>query len=212
MLHRDSTTRTYTRPDAPAPRTSSTQHRRGRPPAHLRGDRPCGRASGVRPLVSRPVQVSRRRPRSLPARHLRRRDPRTGADVRRLQSRKGMAAPALGSDRHRHHPIAALVYGLHTVFVVRPVAMVFEVDRLRLVTASDVPAEDLLLARPPYDRLSWTGPSLLGARAPVPGPEHTDALFKALRAPTSAVGRSSGSPTSSRSPPRWRVPVPSRCC
>ena len=76
--------------------------------------------------------------------------------------------------------IAALVYGLHTVFVVRPVAMVFEVDRLRLVTASDVPPEDLLLARPPYDRLSWTGPSLLGTRAPEPGPERTDALFKGL--------------------------------
>ena len=28
---------------------------------------------------------------------------------------------------------AALAYGLHTVYIVRPVAMVFEVDRFRLV-------------------------------------------------------------------------------
>ena len=76
--------------------------------------------------------------------------------------------------------LAALVYGLHTVAVVRPIAMVFEVDRLRLVTASDVPPDDLRLAKPPYDRLSWTGPSLLGARTPEPGEEHNDALFKAL--------------------------------
>jgi len=76
--------------------------------------------------------------------------------------------------------LAALVYGLYTVAVVRPVAMVFEVDRLRLVTASDVPADDLRLAKAPYDRLSWTGPSLLGARAPKPGAEHNDVLFKSL--------------------------------
>ena len=76
--------------------------------------------------------------------------------------------------------LAALAYGLHTVSVVRPVAMVFEVDRLRLVTASDVPPEDLLLARPPHDNLSWSGPSLLGTRSPEPGPERTDALFKGL--------------------------------
>jgi len=76
--------------------------------------------------------------------------------------------------------LAALVYGLHTVAVVRPVAMVFEVDRLRLVTANDVPLDDLLLARPPYDRLSWTGPLLLGARSPEPGAERTDVIVKAL--------------------------------
>jgi hypothetical protein len=76
--------------------------------------------------------------------------------------------------------LAALVYGLHTVAAVRPIAMVFEVDRLRLVTASDVPADDLRLAKAPYDKLSWTGPSLLGARTPEPGAEKNDALFKAL--------------------------------
>jgi hypothetical protein len=76
--------------------------------------------------------------------------------------------------------LTALVYGLHTVSEVRPVAMVFEVDRLRMVTAYDVPREDLLLAKPPYRTLSWTGPLLLGTRTPSPGPEHNDALFKAL--------------------------------
>ena len=33
---------------------------------------------------------------------------------------------------------AALGYGLHTVMAVRPVALVFEVDRFRVVTAADV--------------------------------------------------------------------------
>ncbi len=180
MLHRDSTTRTYTRPDAPAPRPASTQHRRRHSPAHLRGDRRCRGAPRVRPLVSGPVQVPGRRARSLPARHLRRRRPRTRADVRRLQSSQGLAAPALGSDHHRRHPARGpRLWAAHRV---RGAA---GRDGLRGRSASPRhrkrrPAEDLLLARPPYDRLSWTGPSLLGARAPEPGPEHNDALFKAL--------------------------------
>jgi hypothetical protein len=64
--------------------------------------------------------------------------------------------------------------------VVRPVAMVFEVDRFRLVTAFDVPREDFLLARPPFDTLPWTGPVLLSTRKPWPGAEHNDVLFKSL--------------------------------
>lgn len=76
--------------------------------------------------------------------------------------------------------LAALVYGMHTVFEVRPVAMVFEVDRFRLVTAYDVPAKDLSLAKQPYSSLPWTGPSLLGARTPLAGAEHNDVLFEAL--------------------------------
>jgi hypothetical protein len=80
--------------------------------------------------------------------------------------------------------LAALAYGLYTVALVRPVAMVFEVDRFRVVTAADVPPEDLRKARPPYDALSWTGPPLLATRAPEPGAERNDALFKPWRAPT----------------------------
>jgi hypothetical protein len=77
--------------------------------------------------------------------------------------------------------MAALVYGLHTVYVVRPVAMVFEVDRFRVVTASQVHKPDIPAARREYQRLPLTGPWLLGTRAPAPGAEHTEALFLALQ-------------------------------
>ena len=76
--------------------------------------------------------------------------------------------------------VAALGYGLHTVFIARPVAMVFEVDRMRMVTAQDVAASELPNALPTYRRLPLTGPWLLGARIPRPGEEHNDALFTSL--------------------------------
>ena len=54
--------------------------------------------------------------------------------------------------------IAALVYGLHTVYIARPVAMVFEVERFRLVSANDVLVEELPKALPEFRELSLTGP------------------------------------------------------
>jgi len=76
--------------------------------------------------------------------------------------------------------VAALVYGLHTVYIARPVAMVFEVDRMQLVTASDVALDELPKAQPEYRELPLTGPWLLGTRPPRAGDEHNDALFKGL--------------------------------
>jgi hypothetical protein len=72
---------------------------------------------------------------------------------------------------------AALAYGMHTVYIVRPVAMVFEVDRFRLINADSVRAEELPEAPPAYRTLPLTGPWLLGARRPGAGAEHNDALF-----------------------------------
>ena len=73
--------------------------------------------------------------------------------------------------------IAALVYGLHTVYIARPVAMVFEVERFRLVTANDVLVEELPKALPEFRELSLTGPVLIGARRPEMGAERNDAMF-----------------------------------
>ena len=73
--------------------------------------------------------------------------------------------------------VAALVYGLHTVYIARPVAMVFEVDRFRLVTANDVLEEELPKALPEFRELSLTGPRLIGARRPEAGAERNDAMF-----------------------------------
>jgi hypothetical protein len=76
---------------------------------------------------------------------------------------------------------AALVYGLHTVYIVRPVAMVFESDRLRLLTPLDVNLGELPKAAPQYRELSLTGPLLLGTREPQTPAEHTDALMMGLK-------------------------------
>lgn len=75
---------------------------------------------------------------------------------------------------------AALVYGLHTVYIVRPVATVFEVDRFRVITAGDVHLPELPRARPEYRSLPLTGPWLLGTRAPKAGDERNDAIFMGL--------------------------------
>ncbi len=77
--------------------------------------------------------------------------------------------------------MSALAYGLYTVFVARPVAIVFEVDRLRLITAFDVHRPELASAPKEYRELPLLGPWLLGARAPRTPAEHTDALFMGLK-------------------------------
>lgn len=77
--------------------------------------------------------------------------------------------------------LAALVYGLVAVYDARPVAMVFEVDRFRVITVAQVEVDELPQARPEYRQLPLTGPWLLGARTPKPGDEANEALFKALR-------------------------------
>lgn len=60
--------------------------------------------------------------------------------------------------------LAALVYGLMTVAQARPVHLVFEIDRFRVVHAVDVP--DSLLPQAPADfrRMPLTGPTLLSVR------------------------------------------------
>lgn len=95
--------------------------------------------------------------------------------------------PAKGR-RHLHRDLAviaviqlaALGYGIHTTFQARPVAIVFEVDRFRLVSAQDVQQEELLQAPAAFQALSVTGPHVIGARVPAPGPERTEALMRAL--------------------------------
>ena len=76
--------------------------------------------------------------------------------------------------------LAALVYGLHAVYQSRPVGMVFETDRFRVITAGQVYLPELPKARTEFRQLPLTGPWLLGARAATAGNEHNDALFKAL--------------------------------
>ncbi len=60
--------------------------------------------------------------------------------------------------------LAALAYGMWTVFIARPVHMVFEFDRFRVVHAVEIP-DQLLDSTPPGVRaLPLTGPTLLAVR------------------------------------------------
>ncbi|MGZ5132284.1 MAG: hypothetical protein ACXWJ1_13290 [Caldimonas sp.] len=66
---------------------------------------------------------------------------------------------------------------MHTVYIARPVAMVFEVDRFRLITANNVVLEELPKAPPELRELPLDGPRLLGARRPEMGAERNDAMM-----------------------------------
>lgn len=61
--------------------------------------------------------------------------------------------------------LGALAYGLHTIAGARPVALVFEVDRFAVVSASQIDAQDLARAPADFQKLSWRGPMLMGSRA-----------------------------------------------
>lgn len=77
--------------------------------------------------------------------------------------------------------LAALGYGLHTVYAVRPVALVLEVDRLRVVTAQDVHTPELPKAPEAYRSLPLAGPWLLGTRTSASAEERSDALMLGLQ-------------------------------
>lgn len=76
--------------------------------------------------------------------------------------------------------LSALSYGLWTVFVARPVHLVFEIDRFRIVHAVDVPTELLPKAPAGIDALPLTGPTLLAVRPFKDAAEKFDATAAAL--------------------------------
>jgi len=61
---------------------------------------------------------------------------------------------------------AAGIYGLHAMSLARPVAVVFEIDQFRVVSASDIDAQRLADIPKSLGGLSWTGPRLLAAQKP----------------------------------------------
>ncbi len=77
--------------------------------------------------------------------------------------------------------LAALGYGLWTVAVARPVHLVFEYNRFRVVHAIDVAPE--LLAQTPSEvvALPWMGPTLLSLRPFKDNKEMMDATMAALQ-------------------------------
>lgn len=77
--------------------------------------------------------------------------------------------------------VAALVYGLWTVSVARPVHLVFEIDRFRVVHAVDIPEEEMSLAPAELQRLPWTGPTLLSIREFRSNQEEVNATLAAVQ-------------------------------
>lgn len=60
--------------------------------------------------------------------------------------------------------IMALCYGLWMAAQARPVAVVFEYDRFRVVHASEIPKEFLAMTSSDFQELPWTGPNFLSLR------------------------------------------------
>ena len=77
--------------------------------------------------------------------------------------------------------LAALGYGLWTVFLARPVHMVFEYDRFRVVHAVDIPLELTQQNRSGVDALPLTGPTLLALRPFKDNKEEMEATLAALQ-------------------------------
>jgi hypothetical protein len=77
--------------------------------------------------------------------------------------------------------ISALAYGLWTVAVARPVHLVFEIDRFRVVHAIDVEPVLLERAAPVFRQLPLTGPTLLSTREFRSSKESFDATMAALQ-------------------------------
>jgi len=76
---------------------------------------------------------------------------------------------------------AALLYGLNVVLQSRPVFLVAAVDRLALVSANEIEAEDLKAgSKPEFQTLSWTGPRLVGLRMPTDPDERFKLMMSAL--------------------------------
>lgn len=77
--------------------------------------------------------------------------------------------------------LMALAYGLWTVFIARPIAVVFEEDRFVLVTANEVMTEQLSLAPQELQSLPWTDIRALAVRQAHSSEEHLQSLELSLQ-------------------------------
>lgn len=77
--------------------------------------------------------------------------------------------------------LLALGYGVWVLHLARPVHLVFEIDRFRVVHAADVPEDLLDAAAPQWRPLPLTGPTLIAARPFRSPTESADATLAALQ-------------------------------
>jgi hypothetical protein len=83
---------------------------------------------------------------------------------------------------------AALGYGMWTVWQARPLYLVHEVDRYKVISAPDVKAEELEALPASLKPQFWAGPRTVSIRPPQNAEEHNTVLFEAA-----AGGRDYGS-------------------
>ena len=76
--------------------------------------------------------------------------------------------------------LGGLAYGIYTVWLARPVAIVSEGERFRVVARIDVVQDELPKALPELRNLSLTGPKVLGTREPRNSNEKWDTISYAL--------------------------------
>jgi len=77
--------------------------------------------------------------------------------------------------------LGALVYGVYSVALARPVVLAYEIDRFVAVPAVDVDTPSLSDASPDLRFLSWTGPKLVGTRKARDGKEASLSLNQSLQ-------------------------------
>lgn len=77
--------------------------------------------------------------------------------------------------------LGALLYGLHTVYVARPVYSVFSVDRFEVVFANDLSEEKLSkVTAPEFKTLPLLGPRTIAARRPETSEERVQIAMSAV--------------------------------
>jgi hypothetical protein len=76
--------------------------------------------------------------------------------------------------------LSALIYGLITVYNARPVGMIFEVDRFRVVTVGQIEIAKSQKSQSEYQLSPFTQPRLLGTRTPTSDAELDEALTKGI--------------------------------
>lgn len=75
--------------------------------------------------------------------------------------------------------LAALGYGMWTVWQARPLYLVHEVDRYKVISAPDVKAEELDALPVNLKPQFWSGPQTVSIRPPKNAEEHNKVLFEA---------------------------------
>jgi hypothetical protein len=72
---------------------------------------------------------------------------------------------------------AALVYGVYTLFESRPVHIAFVIDRFEVVRANGFPPGELEKGTKGNEKLSWTGPTLIGVKLPTDADEQFNLMI-----------------------------------